>query len=115
MSEDIRVIVVDLADQLVAVDSAEDQLVVVESGPPGPPGPSGPAGADGADGLGGVYIHEQDVPAAVWTINHNLGHYPNVTTMDTAGTQVEGDVLYQDLNTTIIDFGVAFSGKATCT
>lgn len=65
-------------------------------------------------GLGGPasYLHTQGVPAAVWTIPHNLGFYPGVTVIDSAGAQVIGDVSYPTINTAVVTFSAAMSGRA---
>jgi hypothetical protein len=73
------------------------------SGPPGPPGPAGD---------GGILRWHQAAAADVWTIPHGLGFYPAVSTTDTAGTQVYGNVLYPDENTVQVTFGLAFAGYA---
>ena len=65
----------------------------------------GPAGAD-------VFVYTQSVPATVWTINHNLGSYPNVYVLDTAGDECEGDVDNPTVNQTVITFSAAFAGTA---
>ena len=64
---------------------------------------------------GGVrYEHVQSVPADTWTINHNLGAYPHVTIIDSAYDEIWADVDYtaSDLNTLVLRFGAAFSGRA---
>lgn len=53
-----------------------------------------------------------DVPASVWTLTHNLNRFPSVTIVDSAGTEVIGDVAYTDANTVTATFGSAFSGVA---
>ncbi|HRY32123.1 MAG TPA: hypothetical protein P5531_04055 [Bacteroidales bacterium] len=58
------------------------------------------------------YRHTQALPAAVWTVTHNLGKRPSVTVTDTAGTQVEGQVDYVNSNTLTITFSAPFSGYA---
>jgi hypothetical protein len=67
-----------------------------------------------APSLGGdlSYVHTQTVPAASWTINHNLGKYPAVTVADSSGSVVEGDVVYLSLNFLRIDFSASFGGVA---
>jgi len=59
-----------------------------------------------------TFIFTQDIPTPVWVIIHNLNKYPSVTVVDTAGTEVEGQVEYIDSNTIIITFSVGFAGKA---
>lgn len=60
------------------------------------------------------FVHHQDVPALVWTIQHNLGKKPSVEIIDSAGTKVEGEIEYIDDNTVRIKFTAEFSGKAIC-
>lgn len=59
------------------------------------------------------YFHVQSIASTEWIINHNLGKYPSVTVIDSAGTEVNGEVNYTSLNTVTIKFSAAFSGKAT--
>lgn len=59
------------------------------------------------------YFHVQSTASTEWIINHNLGKYPSVTVIDSAGTEVNGEVNYTSLNTVTIKFSAAFSGKAT--
>jgi hypothetical protein len=59
------------------------------------------------------YIHDQGVSASVWTITHNLNKYPSVTVKDTAGTEVEGEVIHISVNQLTITFSAGFSGVAT--
>lgn len=59
-----------------------------------------------------TYTWDQTTPASTWTINHGLGEYLNITVATSTGVQVEGDILYQDANTIVVQFSSAFSGKA---
>lgn len=59
-----------------------------------------------------VFIHSQSTPASVWTINHNLGEFPNVYVLDTAGDECEGDVDNPTVNQTVITFSASFAGTA---
>ena len=59
------------------------------------------------------YIHDQGTPNTTWIINHNLGKKPSTTVIDTANTEVEGQVEYVDNNNIIIFFNSSFSGTAT--
>jgi hypothetical protein len=74
----------------------------------GPPGPQGPPGSPGS----GTFRYTQTIAAAVWTIVHGLGFYPNVVTTDTAGTEMIGDVRYVDINTVEIAFSSPLAGYA---
>ena len=58
------------------------------------------------------YVHEQAVASNTWTITHNLGKKPSVTIVDSADTEVIGQVTYVDLNTIIVSFTTKFSGTA---
>ena len=59
------------------------------------------------------FTFNQDVPSALWTINHNLNKNPSVSVVDSAGTTVEGGyVIYVDKNNLQIEFGAPFSGSA---
>ena len=59
-----------------------------------------------------TYVHNQSIPSATWVIPHNLLRYPSVDVVDSAGTQVVGDVQYDSNNQITINFVGAFSGKA---
>ena len=59
-----------------------------------------------------TYRYEQIQPSGVWVINHNLGRYPSVTVVDSAGTVVIGDITYNSKNQITITFRGAFAGYA---
>jgi hypothetical protein len=77
-----------------------------EVGPQGPPGPSGSAPELVS------YRHFQSVVSNIWNITHNLGWYPNITVVDSAGSVVEGEIDYVDENNLILNFSSPFSGVA---
>lgn len=58
------------------------------------------------------YKHIQSTAEKEWTILHNLNKYPNVSVIDTGGSQVYGDVKYLDENTIQLKFSYPFSGTA---
>jgi len=58
------------------------------------------------------YVHNQQVASTSWVINHNLNKGVAVTVVDTAGNQVMGDMIINDMNTVTINFSAGFSGKA---
>lgn len=137
----MSITVEELANTLT-VDDGKTTVEVTVTAPatieitaPGPQGPQGVAGATGATGPAGAtgatgatgakgdkgdagdpalltYVHTQSTAAATWTINHGKGYFLNLTVVDSAGTQVEGNVTYQDNNTIVVEFAAAFSGKA---
>lgn len=59
-----------------------------------------------------TYVHNQLSAASTWIITHNLGRMPAVTTVDSSGTVVLGEVSYTDSNTVCIFFSSPFSGRA---
>lgn len=60
------------------------------------------------------YIFKQMTPADTWTIVHNLGKFPSITVVDSAGTVVVGEIILQTTEQAVISFNGAFSGKAYC-
>lgn len=58
------------------------------------------------------FVHVQQVPQAIWMIEHDLGKYPSVAIVDSAGENVVGEVFYINNNTVEIRFTNAFAGKA---
>lgn len=58
------------------------------------------------------FLWFQSTAASVWTITHNLGFYPQVTTVDSTGHEVVGDVTYIDVNTVQVTFSGSFAGSA---
>lgn len=58
------------------------------------------------------YVHTQRSASDIWIIGHDLNKYPSVAVVDSAGSIVIGDILYNDVNNITIKFKGAFSGKA---
>lgn len=58
------------------------------------------------------YVHVQNEASNEWSIAHNLGKYPSVTVVDSAGSVVYGDVVYDSDHRLTVRFTSAFSGKA---
>lgn len=76
-------------------------------------------GIQGVQGVAGIpgppsftYVHFQNVPAAFWSVVHNMGGYPNVTVIDSTGREVLGEVVYLDGNHLTITFSSGFAGTA---
>jgi len=65
---------------------------------------------------GGIqnYTHTQGSVSSTWTINHNLGFKPNITVIDSGGSQAMGDRTDPSVNQTILTFSPGFSGTAYC-
>ena len=85
-------------------------VVDINAATTGPQGPQGPQGTPGASG--GFFTFTQASPASTWTISHNLGYRPNISVVDSAGSQVEGNVVWTSTNSLTITFSGAFSGVA---
>ena len=77
-------------------------------GPMGPIGLTGPAGT--SSNL--QYVHHQATASSVWAITHNLGKYPNVFVLDSAGDECDGAIFHASLNDVVLTFSAAFSGTA---
>lgn len=58
------------------------------------------------------YVHVQNEASDIWIVDHQMGRYPSVTVVDSAGTMVFGEVVYDNENQVTITFTAAFSGKA---
>lgn len=122
--------IVEHHDDHVEVIEHTDQLNVVEyverveiadvgiQGPPGGPGPEGPQGEQGEEGPPGPgdesfrYVFNQMIPASTWTVDHSLGGYPNITTVDSTDREVEGDIEYLNTQIILVHFATAISGRA---
>lgn len=59
----------------------------------------------------GVYVHDQAVPATVWTIDHHFGLEPAVTVL-VGGARVEAEVTHPTAEQTVITFSPAQAGTA---
>ena len=98
------VVVVDDVPALVVEQERIEIVDVAKQGPQGIPG------TDGVDG--GSYYHSQIAVSTTWVVVHNLGYRPNITTFNSANTQVEGEVVHDSVNQMTISFTSAFSGYA---
>lgn len=83
------------------------------SGSMGQQGAQGPPGPPGQDGSGvQSYRHVQAMASSSWTVEHNLGFFPNVVIVDSTRSTVEGEIVYVDINTLIVNFTAPFGGEA---
>ena len=71
-----------------------------------------PSNSGNSGGGDKTYVHIQSSAANVWQINHGLNKYPSVTVVDSAGSVVVGEVVYNTTNKVTITFIGSFSGKA---
>ena len=63
-------------------------------------------------GIDQTYKHVQSVASDAWEITHNLGKYPSVTVVDSAGSVVVGEVRYLNDDSLVVTFSGAFRGVA---
>jgi hypothetical protein len=61
------------------------------------------------------HIHTQSSVSSTWNITHELGGRPSVTIVDSAGTVVVGDVVYNSNTSITVSFSAPFSGFAYLT
>jgi len=59
-----------------------------------------------------AYHHVQGASDRVWGIRHSLGWYPNVTTMDSAGSIAHGELVHETVNRLRVTFSAPISGNA---
>ena len=59
-----------------------------------------------------AYHHTQSLSSNTWEIEHNLGFFPNITTMDSAGTVVEGELQHLSKYRLRVTFSAPISGQA---
>lgn len=59
-----------------------------------------------------TYIHDQAVPSDTWVVEHNMGKFPSVTVIDSAGTQFMVQVEYNSRNKLTIYMNGSTTGKA---
>jgi hypothetical protein len=74
--------------------------------------------SSGSGGGGGLaledvsYTHNQNTSSTTWSIAHNLGYQPSVTTQDAAGTVIEGTISHTNANNVVVSFSISTTGKA---
>lgn len=77
-------------------------------------GGGGEDGGSGTPGEGALeyYQHIQSAPATTWTIVHNLGFRPNVTTVSSAGGEIRGETQYPSRDVVTVKFNTPAAGMA---
>lgn len=83
----------------------EPNMIVV-NGDHGPQGPGGPS----AD----KHFSQPFTSQSIVTVTHNLGKYPAVTVLDSAGDECEGTVVHTSMNALTVYYSASFSGVITC-
>lgn len=58
------------------------------------------------------FVFNQGVPSDTWVITHNLGRFPSVTVVDSAGQTWSIKPIYDSQDQITIRFAFAFSGRA---
>lgn len=113
----MRTVVVEVP-KVKVVETTTDSLQVlketapqiIEVGITGSQGPKGDKG-DSAD-ASFRYVHTQGLASTSWDVVHNLNGFPNVSVVDSAGTSIEGEIVYVSANEIMILFTAPFGGKA---
>ena len=59
-----------------------------------------------------TYVHYQNTASDTWVVQHNLGKYPAVQIIDSAGTFTVGQVVHDTINQLTLTFNGSFSGTA---
>ena len=106
-----------VTDEVETVVVEDETVTVVSTGTQGPPGPGLGSTDQLPEGLTNRYDRHFELDftgESTVTVDHNLGKYPAVTVIDSAGDEVFADVDYTGLNQLIVTFGVVFSGKVIC-
>lgn len=66
-----------------------------------------------ASGDDKYYVQAFNISSVV-TVTHNLAKFPAITVHDSAGDEVEGTIIHNDINTSTVAFSAPFSGIVTC-
>lgn len=103
IAQERLVVAVETPDRIaIAIPSNAIEVTTEAIGVAGPPGASGLMG----------YDHVQTVAAATWTIAHNLGVRPSVSTTTPGGLEMWGTVLHLSDNTLQVSFSTPVTGFA---
>lgn len=71
-------------------------------------------GTQGVPGPGVRYEHNQTVPSAMWTVNHNLGLRPQVSVLSSGGVSLLTEIVHTSLNQFLIYFDSPNIGQVIC-
>lgn len=74
-------------------------VTLAQQGPPGPPS---------------MPFMQNFTNSSSVLVNHNLGHYPSVTVLDTAGTVYLCAVSNLSLNSCVVSMAEAMTGTVSC-
>lgn len=112
VQETNQTIVIDEGETTQTINITEEAANILEVGVQGPAGVNGADGVDGVDGSGDLYYEATLSGQTDITVTHNLGKYPSITVIDSAGDHIEGDYEYLTINSVRLLFSAGFSGKA---
>lgn len=104
-----------VAEQVVFIQTGSEAVVIQTDNAPGKvitaaiQGPAGPPGPIGTDLH---YTHTQSIASTTWNVTHNLGKFPSVSIVDSAGAAWLSDVRHIDSISLTITFAAAFGGVA---
>jgi hypothetical protein len=73
-----------------------------------------PLGSGGGGGGDAAYVHIQSTATVLWTVAHNLGKYPAVSVVDSAGSAIIPDIHYDSTAQVTLTFGSPTSGRVFC-
>src|SRR2546421_2844165 len=100
----MTIIKVNRQDKTIRVQRTSRTIMLKRTGPRGLPGPGG---------SDKNFTHAFTSASSV-NVPHNLGKYPAVTVMDSAGDECEGAVDHIDINNLTVTFSAPFSGEIIC-
>lgn len=112
--KDVSVIVQEYDPVVIGAIGIGHQGLPGPQGPSGPPGAPGPKGDPGDSGSALSTFTQAFTGQASVTVAHNLGRYPSVVVVDTAGDEVYGDVHYDTMNQLTVVFSSATGGTVYC-
>lgn len=69
---------------------------------------------DNGTGSGAAYEETFLSPLDCWTVNHNLGYQPQVSTTSLGGVEFDGEVNHLTLNQLQVCFSLPTAGKVRC-
>lgn len=109
-----------LGKVVAAADEASNKVVVgsstfkVVANSDGAPGPKGDQGERGLTGASLDFVFTQASPASVWDVVHDLGVWPVITVLSTAGETLTPAVHHIDTNHFTLTFGAPQDGLVRC-
>lgn len=75
---------------------------------------SGQTGIAGLPVAAARYVHHQNTASTTWTINHDLGFYPDVVVLNSGSQEVICELIHVSVNTVVAQFVLPMTGLAIC-